>query len=60
MITNVCFWLAMIFFVAAICCGIDAIKLEKRISAAWVAVISWCLLLAGCLFFGIVLVTPNY
>ena len=60
MITNVCFWVAMFFFVAAICCGVDAFKLEKRISSAWCAVITWCILIAGCLMFGIVLVSPIY
>ena len=58
--TQICFWVAMFFFIAAICCGADAIRLERRISSAWVAVVSWCLLLAGCLLFGIVLVSPIY
>jgi uncharacterized membrane protein len=54
--TQICFWVAMFFFIAAICCGADAIKLERRISPAWCAVVAWCLLLAGGFFFSVVLV----
>ena len=60
MITNVCFWLAMAFFVLAICCGCDAIRLEKHLSSFWSMVVTWCILIAGCLMFGIVLVSPIY
>jgi hypothetical protein len=53
---KVCFWVAIFFFVAAVCCGADAIKLEKRFSPAWCVVITWTILLMGVTFFSIVLV----
>lgn len=53
--TTLLFWLSMFFFVAAIACGCDAIRLEKRISSAWCAVITWCILMGGVFMFGIVL-----
>lgn len=53
---KVCFWVAIFFFVAAVCCGADAIKLEKRFSPAWCVVITWTILLMGVMFFSIVLV----
>lgn len=53
---KVCFWVAIFFFVAAVCCGADAIKLEKHFSPAWCVVITWTILLMGVTFFSIVLV----
>jgi hypothetical protein len=53
---KVCFWVAIFFFVAAVCCGADAIKLEKHFSPAWCVVITWTILLMGVMFFSIVLV----
>ena len=55
MINQVLFYIAMFFFVCAIACGCDAIKLEKRVSPAWCAVITWCILMGGVFLFGIVL-----
>lgn len=47
--------LAVLFWIAAIACGIDAIKLERRISPTWCVLIVWCLLLSGLAFFSVLL-----
>ena len=55
MITTILFYVSMFFFAAAIACGCDAVRLEKRVSPAWCAVITWCILMGGVFMFGIVL-----
>lgn len=55
MITTILFYVSMLFFVAAIACGCGAVRLEKRVSPAWCAVITWCILMGGVFLFGVVL-----
>ena len=47
--------IAMLFFLAAVAMGIDAFKLEGRISDGWLVCICWSLLLCGFAIFMAVL-----
>ena len=47
--------IAVLFFLAAAALGVDAFKLEGRISGKWLAVICWTILLSGFAIFMAVL-----